>query len=141
MDLPIKVEGILYAIKNGEYIFLILKRTPEDGDFWQPLTGTVEDGEKVQDCLFRELKEEVGVDKPVKVTDRIWTFDWKNKRDETIVEFVYGVELDPNSKITISPSEHSEYKWCSYDEALLLLGKENNKKAFIQFKQKVMDAK
>jgi len=139
MDLPIKVEGVLFAIKDGEHSFLILKRTPEEGGFWQPLTGTVEDGERIQECLLRELKEETGIENPVKVTEKIWSFDWRNKHDEAIVEFVYGIELNPESEVTISPAEHSEYKWCSFDEAVELLGRDNNKKAFVQFKEKVMD--
>lgn len=141
MDLPIKVEGIIFVVKDGEYSFLILKRTPEDGDFWQPLTGTVEDGEKIQDCLLRELKEETGIQNPIKVTDKIWSFDWKNKRDETIIEFVYGIELNPNTPVTINPSEHSGYKWVSFNEAISLLGRDNNKRAFQEFKEKVMNTK
>ena len=50
-----------HAIQDKEPIFLLLKRTPQDGGFWQPLTGTVEDGEKLSDCLKRELNEETGI--------------------------------------------------------------------------------
>lgn len=140
MDLPIKVEGIMFAIKDREYSFLILKRTPEDGDFWQPLTGTVEDGEKIHDCILRELKEETGIENPIKVTDKIWSFDWKNKRDETIIEFVYGIELSLDTPVNINPSEHSEYKWCSFDEAMNILGRDNNKRAFQEFKEKIINS-
>ncbi len=138
MELPIKLEGILFSKVEDEYKFLILKRTPEDGDFWQPLTGTVNDGEKLIDCLKRELKEETGIDNSINFTDEIWRFDWKNKRDETVIEFVFGIEIDSNSQIKLNPSEHSEYKWCSFDEVVKLLGRDNNKKAFEFFKTKII---
>lgn len=138
-ELPIKVEGVIFSKVDGGYKFLILKRTPEDGDFWQPLTGTVNDGEKLVDCLKRELKEETGIVNSINFTEEIWRFDWKNKRDETIVEFVFGIEIDFDSEIKLNPSEHSEYKWGSFDEAMKLLGRDNNKKAFEMFKEKIIN--
>ena len=137
-ELPIKIEGVLFAKVGDKYKFLVLKRTPEDGDFWQPLTGTVNDGEKLAECLKRELKEETGINDLISVTDEIWRFDWKNKKDETIIEFVFGIELDANSQVKLNLSEHTEYKWCNFDEAMNLLGRENNKKAFDKFKEKII---
>lgn len=137
-ELPIKVEGILFAKVGNEYKFLILKRTPEDGNFWQPLTGTVNDGEKLSDCIKRELQEETGLIDPTDITNEIWRFDWKNKKDETIIEFVFGIELNANSPVKLNSSEHSEYKWCNFNEAMKLLGRDNNKKAFEIFKTKII---
>lgn len=136
-ELPIKLEGILFSKAHGKYEFLILKRTPEDGDFWQPLTGTLKNGEKLEDCLLRELQEETGIQKPVSITDEVWRFDWR-KGENAIIEFVFGIEIDRNAEITLSKDEHSEYKWCSFDEAVEMLGRDNNKKAFQEFKKKFL---
>ena len=138
MDLPIKLEGVIYSVKDGKYRFLILKRTPEEGGFWQPLTGTLEDGEKLSDCLLRELQEETGIKEPLKITGEVWRFDWK-KGEYTIIEFVFGIELNGDEEIKLNPNEHSEDKWCSYDEAMQLLGRDNNKNAFREFKKKFID--
>jgi len=138
MDLPIKVEGIVFSKVNGDYEFLIIKRVPEDGGFWQPLTESLEEGETVEECMIRGVKEELGLDKITGVTERLWSFPWENKKGEPNIDLVYGVEISRDAEVKISPEEHSEYKWCSFDEAMELLGKDNNKKAFEHFKEKIM---
>ena len=138
MDLPIKVEGIVFAKVNGDYQFLIIKRVPEDGGFWQPLTESLEEGETVEECLRRGVKEELGINDITEVTERLWSFSWENKKGEPNIDLVSGVEISRDSGVKIIPEEHSEYKWCSFDEAMELLGKDNNKKAFEHFKEKVM---
>lgn len=138
MDLPIKVEGIVFSKVNGDYEFLIIKRVPEDGGFWQPLTESLEEGETVEECMIRGVKEELGLDKITGVTERLWSFPWENKKGEPNIDLVYGVEISRDAEVKINPKEHSEYKWCSFDEAMELLGKDNNKKAFEHFKEKIM---
>lgn len=137
-ELPIKLEGILYTVTNDKFKFLFLRRTPEDGHFWQPLTGTLHKGESFEECLIRELKEETGITDPVEISDEIWRFDWK-KGNQTIKEFVFGIKLDYTDKIKLNPKEHCAYKWCQFEEAIELLEKDNNKKAFVMFKRKVMN--
>lgn len=138
MDLPIKVEGIVFAKVDGGYEFLIIKRVPEDGGFWQPLTESLEEGEAVKACLRRGLKEELGIESAKEITDRIWSFPWENRFGEPNIDLVYGVQISGGEKIIINPEEHSEYKWCSHGEALKLLGKDNNRRAFKYFKEKIM---
>ena len=61
-ELPIKVQGIVYRQRRGGDVeILLLKRSEEDGGFWQMLTGTMEMNESVEECLVRELWEETGV--------------------------------------------------------------------------------
>jgi dATP pyrophosphohydrolase len=138
MDLPIKVEGIIFSRVNGNYEFLIIKRVPEDGGFWQPLTEGLKEGETVEECMKRGVREELGLDKITSLTERLWSFSWENKRGEPNIDLVYGVEIPRDSEVKINLEEHSEYKWCSFDEVMELLGKDNNKKAFEYFKEKVM---
>ena len=39
---------------------LLLHRRPERGNFWQPITGSIEEGELPLDTARRELIEETG---------------------------------------------------------------------------------
>jgi lipoyl(octanoyl) transferase len=41
---------------------LLLKRAPERGGFWQPVTGRMEPGESPLETARRELREETGAD-------------------------------------------------------------------------------
>jgi len=134
MNLPIKIEGIVFTKENGDFKFLIIKRVPNDGGFWQPLTESLEEGETVEECLRRGLLEELGINNVICITDRFWSFPWENKKGEPNIDLVYGVEIPKDTEIKINPEEHSEYKWCTFDEVMVLLGKENNKAAFKKFK-------
>lgn len=129
-ELPIKMQGILYAVTDGAIEYLLIKRTPEDGDFWQPVTGTVDDGEKLVDCLIREVQEETGITKLEDVSECLYKFDWRRSSGECILEFVHAIRISRDSKVVLSPTEHEDFKWCSYDEAQQTLSKDNNKKSF-----------
>jgi len=131
-ELPFKIEAMLYSKNSdGTVEYLLIKRTPEDGGYWQPVTGTLDNGEKLHDCLFREIDEETGVNKDqIKALSPIlYKFDWKNKKDETVLEFVYAVEISRNQQIKLNPVEHDNLKWCDYDLAMETLYTDNNKKA------------
>ncbi len=136
MELPIKVEGIIYRMNCGDVKILLLKRVKKDGGFWQPVTGTVNDGEKIKACLIREIKEESGIKSYIKIIDDIYFFEWKNSKNETRIEYVFGVEVENDVKIKLS-EEHDNYAWCSFEDAFNKLEKENNKKALKMLRKKV----
>ncbi len=131
MELPIKVEGIIFKKENGKIQYLLLKRISQDGGFWQPMTGTVRDGEKVKDCLIRETEEETSIVQYVQIIENIHTFEYKNSENKTITEYVFGIEVNDDAGVKIS-DEHDEFEWCSFKNALEKLEKSNNKDAFIK---------
>lgn len=128
MELPIKVQGVIYAEENKKRDYLIIKRCEKDGGFWQGVTGTVEEGELLVGCLIREIKEELGIKKEdiTKISQILQTIQWKKQNGFVITEYVYAVQISRKQKIELS-DEHVEYKWCDFDEAYDTLGKENNK--------------
>lgn len=134
-DLPIKFEAIPFVRTGDEVRFLLVRRIPADGGFWQPITGTLQSNESLIDCLYREVQEEINVNKSEikEVSDMFYSFVWV-KGTVTITEFIYGVELDKERDITLG-TEHDAYRWCNFDEALSLLEKENNKKSLLMFRQ------
>ena len=109
----------LYRYKNGTVEFLILKRTPEDGGFWQPVTGTLEDGEKVLNCLHREIREETGISSVLHVSDQIYQFDWDG--DIAGRDLVYAVEVAEDAEVILDGKEHTEYRWLPLFKALEML--------------------
>ena len=135
--LPIKFEGIPFCRKDGEIKFLLVKRIPEDGGFWQPITGTLESSESLTECIYREFEEEININKNqiISVTDMFYQFTWVKNKDTQISEYVFGVELPDTIDIKLG-NEHDDYRWCSYDEAQKTLEKDNNKKAFMEFKSR-----
>lgn len=140
MELPIKVQGVIYAEENKKRNYLIIKRREKDGGFWQGVTGTVEEGELLTDCLTREIKEELGIEKEdiAKISQILQTIQWKKQNGFVITEYVYAVKIDKKQEIWLS-DEHVEYKWCDFDEAYNTLGKENNKNTlkFVDMNEKL----
>lgn len=52
----------VFPLLPGErWRVLLLRRIPERGGFWQPVTGSVEAGESLEDAALRELREETGL--------------------------------------------------------------------------------
>ncbi len=126
MELPIKVQGVMYSKSKDKLEYLIIKRCEADGGFWQGVTGTLEEGETLNDCLIREIKEELGITKIKNISSLKQTLQWAKKTGFMITEYVFAVKLDKRVKVTLS-EEHDEYKWCGFNEAYNTLGKDNNK--------------
>jgi len=101
--------------------------------FWQPITGGIEKGETKTQALKREIQEETGIKNPAKIIKNVhycefWDYYKPENRQRLIKEHIFGVEIHPNEKITIS-HEHTEHKWCTFQQALKLLKWKENKEA------------
>ena len=136
MELPIKVQGVMYSKNNDKIEYLIIKRSEKDGGFWQGVTGTLEEGEKLKECLIREIKEELGIVNINKISEIEETIQWAKKTGFMITEYVFSVELDRNINVTLS-EEHDDYKWCDFNEAYQWLGKDNNKNTLKMINEKL----
>jgi dATP pyrophosphohydrolase len=127
MRLPVQVEGFVFYKKGDVPYYLLLKRVKERGGFWQPVTGGLEEGESIQECMFRELREETGLECST-LMDPKFTFEFKDGEGKVLTEHVFGLPLANEVQVTIS-GEHSEFKWVRLEEALHLLKWDTNKKA------------
>ena len=127
-ELPIKIESVIYRKKENRVEFLALKRSLEDGGFWQPITGTLESNESLEECLLREAQEEIGVslENVISVSGLLHSFTWEKKNIGVMNEYIFAVEIKLDSVVELS-SEHTEFKWCTQEEAELLFSMENNK--------------
>lgn len=134
--------SVLVVIYNIEQQFLLIRRT-DDSTFWQSVTGGIDDGESAIDTAYRELKEETGIDAKalgIEVIDHHTTnhYDirpcWQhryiaNAKENT--EYVFSICVPSKIKITLNPSEHTEYKWLSQTEAAQLAWSDTNKQAIL----------
>ena len=137
----IQLECIVFRKRNQLYEFLLLKRIPKKGNFWQPVCGGMEESDSsLLDAALRELKEEASItpDKIINILPDFYSFEI-NKHYLTgepispIEEHVFGFELDPDFDIKICNNiyvEHEEFRWVSFKDALSLLKWDNNKDAF-----------
>ncbi len=134
MRLPIQIEAILFKRTDGEIQYLILKRHPpkshpEMGRFWQPITGGLEEGETKKEALKREVREETGIKNIIRIIEDVHYYEPK---DLSLIEhferhgqvykhlraYAFGVEVPSDEEVVLDRKEHSEFKWCSFQEAL-----------------------
>ena len=130
-----KVNCILFRKKNSGYEFLLLKRIPEGGGRWQPITGSVESTDaSIKDAAYREMLEETGIGKDgiIRVIENVHVFTWLDD-GETKTEHVFCFEVAPDAKVRLDVNvckEHDEYQWVAFEEALKLLEWDTQKDAF-----------
>ncbi len=116
------VRAIAYDLKEGEYIYLLLKA--EKG-YWQNPQGGIEPGESSIEAILRETKEETGL-KVIEVlpeTRVCLEYDTERKGNPLHTQLAaYAARVDSSQEIVLSGKEgHSESRWVSYAEALALL--------------------
>ncbi len=120
-----KVQVIVFT---PEKEILLLKMVDQRGGYWQPITGSVESGEKYIEAALRELKEETGIEPvPGYMIDPDYEFEFR-ARGNTFTEKVFGYGCPEKISIDLS-SEHSEYKWVNRKEAIEMIYWESNREA------------
>ena len=129
MSRPFKrPESVLVVVYTRSGKVLLLRRA-DHPEFWQSVTGSMEWGdEQPAETAARELREETGIDvAPAALTD--WKIQnryeifpqWRYKYAPGVVEnteHFFSLELPDESAVSLSPSEHSEYVWVLFPEAV-----------------------
>jgi dihydroneopterin triphosphate diphosphatase len=136
--LPIQVLVYCYRRNASGVEYLMLRRTPKYGAFWQGVTGAPDVGETLLEGAVRELKEETQiVPKSLDQVDFGYSFpvedDWKWAYDPDVTridEFVFLAEIADNVEPVLS-FEHDSFEWATVDRAIKLLKWPNNKNALI----------
>lgn len=121
-------ESVLVVVYTRPGKVLLLRRA-DHPEFWQSITGSMEWGdEQPAETAARELREETGIAvAPTELRD--WQIQnryvlfpqWRYKYAPGVsenTEHFFSLELENETPITVSPSEHSEYAWVTFDEAI-----------------------
>ncbi|MCK4474836.1 NUDIX domain-containing protein [Candidatus Bathyarchaeota archaeon] len=88
---------MLFRKINGRTRYLLLKRTPDRGGFWQPVTGGLETGETRVKAVEREVRQETGIKNFVGMIEDVHYFECS--LPQQIKEYVFGVEVHPDEKM------------------------------------------
>ena len=105
--------------------FLLMRRA-RDG-FWNVVAGQVEDGESFLEGAIRELREEAQLEASLIDLDLRHVYEVEPRfrslyapGQYTVTVAAYGAEAPAGWEPTLD-HEHSEHRWCRFDEAVTLL--------------------
>lgn len=127
---------------NGEPKFLLFLTNKKRGEFWQPVTGSVEpDDPSLEAAALREASEESGLNFVTQPEPLGMDFEFDSKWGRAH-EFVYTLKVPSaidtqTEKIKVDPHEHQSAKWCTAKEALGLVKFESNRAALLQLLERL----
>jgi lipoyl(octanoyl) transferase len=120
---PESIKLVKAVVHDGRRV-LLLHRRPERGDFWQPVTGTIEEHESPAGAARREVLEETGyqadpVDLRLTQSFLIESQYLAARMPPPIIasEVAFAVEVDSDWPVRIDPEEHDASEWFSLPEA------------------------
>ena len=104
-------------IVNKENKVLTLRRSKVNDYLplkWDIPGGTVDVGERVEEALIREVREETSLEiNPIKPIYVYSNLDQVPKRQTA--QIIYLCEY-VSGKVCLNPEEHDEYKWVDFDQ-------------------------
>ena len=115
---------------------LVMLRRPDQGLWWSSVTGMLEPGETPEAAAHRELLEEAGLTGTLTSLDFTHSF-WMDPRILGLpagelrfnTEVCYHLEVAPDAVVQLALDEHTEYRWCRFEEAYDLMMWEGSKAA------------
>jgi 8-oxo-dGTP pyrophosphatase MutT (NUDIX family) len=122
--LRLPYEVFVFVRRGDDY--LVLHRSERQGAYWHGVAGGLEEGESYADAAARELREETGLEAPIVDLERHvvyrleeWEPRYRPEGGEIHVEF-FLAEAPPGWEPQLD-WEHDDYRWCSVEEAAILL--------------------
>ena len=124
---------------------LLLHRRPERGNFWQPITGSIESGELPFDAAQRELHEETGNGAIPVTMNLMQSFMIESqflaaRYPVPIIasEVAYTARLDSQLPIRMDPEEHDEWGWFTFAEAYERIKWSDDREALEQLERQLL---
>ncbi|AGH38644.1 Dihydroneopterin triphosphate pyrophosphatase [Bibersteinia trehalosi USDA-ARS-USMARC-188] len=137
---PHSVLVVIYAKNSGRVLML---QRQDDPDFWQSVTGSIEEGELPYQTAIREVAEETGIDI---IAQNLSLYDCKQSVEFEIFpqfRYKYAPEITHNTEhwfllglpneIEPQLSEHLAYQWLSVEAAIVLTKSPNNAQAMAKY--------
>lgn len=135
-------QSALTVVYNCAGQVLVMQRN-DDPEFWQSVTGTLEQGERPIETALREVWEETSIDitqSAYQLIDcqKINTYDirdrWKHRYPPGTpynTEHVFVVEVANDQRISLT--EHSAYLWLDKTSAMNKVWSDTNREAIFLY--------
>src|SRR5262245_12643917 len=129
---PRDVSIHLFTRSGGDTHFLMLRRIPTRGGFWQGVTGAPHPHESDDEAAVRGVREETGFDVSESLLPLGVEYEYRLTADvvrraiyaahvRAINVVSFGAEIIERKDPTLDPAEHDAFAWCSHREAAEML--------------------
>ena len=134
-------ESVLVVLHAGSDVLLLQRK--DDPEFWQSVTGTMENNETPIMTAYREVSEETGLllspaTRPIVDCKTINQFtirpQWRHRYGPEVTintEHAFIAEIDKNDAIVLT--EHLSFVWLSKHEAIAKAWSPSNQDAIAKF--------
>lgn len=130
----------LVVIHTPDMKVLLLERADHPG-FWQSVTGSQHEGERLRDTAIREVEEETGL-AAARFRLEDWNLvnvfeiypEWRHRFAPGVThntEHVFGLEVPGEIPVRVAPREHLAAMWLPWDEAAERVFSWSNRKAIL----------
>jgi len=111
--------AVIFRREKGQILYLLLHY---EAGHWDFAKGHIEKGEKTEDTVRRETKEETGIDDirfipGFKETIKYW-MRRRGKAEKGVLKFVVFYLAETKTKTIRLSFEHTGYMWLPYEEAV-----------------------
>lgn len=140
---PENLQLVKIVLHDGDRV-LLLHRKPERGNFWQPITGAIEDGESPIETARRELVEETGTSGEPRPMDLSQSFMIESvflssRLGDPVIasEIAFEMPFESSATVRIDGDEHDGYGWFTFAEAYEKLRWTDDREALEQLEQRL----
>ncbi|MBB1201322.1 dihydroneopterin triphosphate diphosphatase [Enterobacteriaceae bacterium 89] len=137
---PVSILVVIYA-QDTKRVLMLQRR--DDPNFWQSVTGSLEEGESASQAAVREVKEEVAIDV---ASEQLALIDCQRTVEFEIFthlrhRYAPGIERNTESwfclalphERSVEISEHLAWQWVAASEAAALTKSWSNRQAIEEF--------
>ena len=133
-----KIPKSVLVVVHDKYLNVLLLERADHKNFWQSITGSLNNSEKKYDAALRELQEETGLTNEGTMIStgvyRTFTIDqrWKHKYDNNTkenIEYEFYYELERPLTIKLNSKEHSNFEWVNIEDAIQMVWSWTNKES------------
>jgi dihydroneopterin triphosphate diphosphatase len=125
--MPYKIPISVLVIIHTPNLHVLLLERADHPDYWQSVTGSLNEGETPEQTAIREVNEETKLDaRKYSLTD--WNIqnqfkifsEWRHRYPPGVTkntEHVFGLLVPEPLHIAVAPREHLGFTWLPYREA------------------------
>lgn len=102
-----------YDARSQSLSYLLLQTNKKRGEYWQNVTGKIDEGESYEEGALREVIEETKLDPRwiVNIIDLNLSHEFIDDRKRDVHEKSFLILVDRVFKVTIDPHEHMNHRW------------------------------